>query len=319
MQAVLPIERKGILEDAKIEGYPALNAWWTRANQVWEANRSSERLTLSQQLDYHGKLRGQLPVGAERVAYTKSGMHLAAARVSDPRAIIDHTLYWAAVATAEEGRYLCAILNAVVVTERVRPLMAYGKDERHIDKYVWSLPIPMFDPANALHQRIAVLGRDAEEFVAQVGIGTQHFARQRRLVRDLLAESDVGRAIELAVTQLLDAPGSSQAALADPTEANITALLEAGRTAEARALAAGTRWEAALAPPLTKAAETASATGDLPANLHWVAENATAYRAKWVALKAGSLVASGSSLATLQQELRGRVDRAELTLMQVPA
>jgi hypothetical protein len=54
--------------------------------------------------------------------------------------------------------------------------MSYGKDERDIDKYVWSLPIPMFDPANALHQRIAGLGRDAEEFVAQVGIGTQHFA-----------------------------------------------------------------------------------------------------------------------------------------------
>jgi ABC-type hemin transport system ATPase subunit len=49
-----------------------------------------------------------------------------------------------------------------------------------------------------------------------------------------------------------------------------------------------------------------------------VAENATAYRAKWVALKAGSLVASGSSLDALKQELQSRVDHAELTLMQVP-
>ncbi|MBK6576268.1 MAG: N-6 DNA methylase [Sandaracinaceae bacterium] len=318
MQAVLPIERRGILEESKIEGYPALANWWAESSQLWEAHRSSARLTLMQQLYYHGKLRGQLPVPPERVVYAKAGMHLAAARLSDPRAIIDHKLYWAAITTPEEGQYLCAILNAVVVTERVRPLMSYGKDERDIDKYVWSLPIPMFDPTNPLHQRIAGLGRDAEEFVAQVGIGTQHFASQRRLVRDLLAESNVGRAIEQAVTQLLDAPSASHVALPDPTEANITALLEAGRTTEARALAAGTRWEAVLAPPVTKVAETASATGDLPANLHWVAENATAYRAKWVALKAGSLVASGSSLDALKQELQSRVDHAELTLMQVP-
>ncbi|MEK8170590.1 hypothetical protein NKH77_16240 [Streptomyces sp. M19] len=40
----------------------------------------------------------------------------------------------------------------------VRPLMSYGKDERDIDKAVWELPIPEFDPSDATHARIAEIG-----------------------------------------------------------------------------------------------------------------------------------------------------------------
>lgn len=75
-------------------------------------------------------------------------MHVAAAVVTDPAAIIDHSLYWAPISSPDEGLYLCAILNSPVLTTLVRPLMSYGKDERHVDKYVWKLPIPLYDPTN---------------------------------------------------------------------------------------------------------------------------------------------------------------------------
>src|SRR5262245_55693470 len=46
---------------------------------------------------------------------------------------------------------LCAIMNSAVTSEFLRPLMAYGKDERHIHKNVWQLAIPAYDSKNAMH------------------------------------------------------------------------------------------------------------------------------------------------------------------------
>jgi hypothetical protein len=203
--AVLPTNRKGMLdEENELPFYRGLGSWWGQATAHWQANRSSERLSLRERLDFHRGLSTQLPVPEQRIVYTKSGMHLAAARVTDHRAIIDHKLYWASVSSTEEGRYLCAILNAAVVTQKGRPLMSYGKDERDIDKYVWSLPIPMFDPKNAAHVGLAELGKKAEDEVAALPLeGPKNFVTYRRAVRAHLEQSEVGRAIEAAVGALL--------------------------------------------------------------------------------------------------------------------
>ena len=58
-------------------------------------------------------------------------------------------LYWATAASTAEALYLCAILNSPTFTELVRPFMSYGKDERHFDKHIWQLPIPLYDPTNS--------------------------------------------------------------------------------------------------------------------------------------------------------------------------
>ena len=87
-------------------------------------------------------------------------MYLAAARVSDPSAVIDHKLYWAAVSGIGEARYLTAILNSDVLTQLVRPLQARGEhNPRHFDKYIFRLPIPLYDPGNSEHQQLAELGK----------------------------------------------------------------------------------------------------------------------------------------------------------------
>lgn len=70
-------------------------------------------------------------------------MYLAAARVSDPAAVIDHKLYWATASTIGEAQYLTAILNSDVLTQLVRPLQARGEhNPRDFDKYIFQLPIP---------------------------------------------------------------------------------------------------------------------------------------------------------------------------------
>ena len=204
--AVIPVEGGRLLDgnSERLDLYPGLAAWWRQAESIWLHHRSSDRLALLDQLDYRHKLTQQLPPPASRVAYGKAGMHLAAARIDDSHGLIDHTLYWTATATIEEADYLCAILNSPKTTELVRPLMSYGKDERHIDKYVWQLPIPAYDPADEGHQRLAQLGNAAEREVGELDLDeTAHFPTLRRRIRQHLSTSPTGIVIDELVSELL--------------------------------------------------------------------------------------------------------------------
>jgi hypothetical protein len=118
--------------------------------------------------------------------------------------VIDHTLYWAAAGSDDEALYLCAVLNSPKVTEHVRPLMSYGKDERHIDMAVWRLPIPLYDPDNGQHRRLAELGRQAEAETAALDLDEgKHFPALRRQIRKHLAVSPIGQHIDALVDSLL--------------------------------------------------------------------------------------------------------------------
>ena len=200
---VLPRDAAGWVEPNA--ACPGLAAWWREGEARWLGHRVSEKLTLRGQFDYQQKLAGQFPISPLRVVYTKSGMHLTAAKLAGGRSVIDHTLYWASVRSEDEADYLCALLNAATVTRMVRPLMAYGKDERHIDKHVWRLPVPLFDPENALHVGLVRAARRAEAEVAGREISGGWVAA-RREIRGYLAASAVGREIDGLVATLL-APG----------------------------------------------------------------------------------------------------------------
>lgn len=204
--AVIPRDKSGLMDGQtpRLDEYAGLSKWWRHVESVWEAHRSSDRLSLLQQLDYHRKLSVQFPIQPLRLVYTKSGMHLAAAWIDDQRVIVDHTLYWATMATMDQARYLCAILNAATTTQRVRPLMSYGKDERHIDKFIWNLPIPRFDKKNELHRRIASLGGQVAEVVAELELPEDvHFAALRRHIREALEICEPAQEIERLVAELL--------------------------------------------------------------------------------------------------------------------
>jgi hypothetical protein len=75
------------------------------------------------------------------------GTRIAACRLDDEQAVIDHTLYWATVGSPDEGRYLTAILNSDGLHTRVEPLMSEGLfGKRHVDKYLFAVQFPLFDP-----------------------------------------------------------------------------------------------------------------------------------------------------------------------------
>ena len=204
--AVLPLEGNQILDsdNPHLDFYPDLADWWRRAEGIWNKHRSSERLTLRERLDFRRGLSDQLPTASLRVVYSKAGMHVAAALVNTPSAVIDHKLFWGTVTSHAEGWYLCAILNSPELTQLVRPLMSYGKDERDIDKHVWKLPIPLYNPSDGIHQRLSALGRREAETVAALDLDEKaYFVTLRQHVREALAaHSDASEVADL-VTELL--------------------------------------------------------------------------------------------------------------------
>lgn len=218
---VVPLTRAGEVldgEHSKIDGYPGLATWTRAAEELWAAHGES-KLSLAEQIDHMRKLTQQLPIPPVRVAYAASGMHVSAALVTDPAALIEHAVYWAAVSTVSEGHYVVGILNAPSLTELVRPLMAYGKDERHIDKAVWRLPIPAYDPDDPVHAEIAKLASELADEIKSMTFRSTNFVTIRRDLRKHLAASSSGQRLDTLVGALLgveDDPVPSTVDLAFP-------------------------------------------------------------------------------------------------------
>ncbi len=208
VQAIIPWDGHRLLgeSDMELARNPGLADWLHKCETTWERYRSSDRLTLLGQLDYRRKLSQQFSLTAHRVVYSKSGMYLAATRVSDPTAVIDHQLYWGALADLDEARYLAAILNSSLLTMAVRPMQARGEhNPRHFDKYIFQLPIPQYDSDDAAHVRLVALAERAEQVAAAVTLPNVRFERQRKHIRDALDEDGVAADIDVIVKSLLDA------------------------------------------------------------------------------------------------------------------
>jgi hypothetical protein len=200
-----------------------LQQWWERAEDIWNANRSTDRLSLKQQLDYQSKLTKQLPIIPLRVVYNRAGMHVVAAKITNRRALIASGLYWAAVHSENEANYLCAIMNTPATTDLVRPFMSYGKDERDIHKHIFEVPIPTFDAANAQHAKIGVLGAQAEQLVRTFTLNLNvHFSATRRHIRDFPAQTEVGREIDELACGFRDTPVRPDVLLSSPENSGLS-------------------------------------------------------------------------------------------------
>lgn len=205
-RAVLPLGRDAILTAAQVEDSPGLASWWAQVEADWAAHRKpSEEDPLLTRFDYHAQLSSQLPGAPHRVVYSKAGNTLAAARVSEPDAVIDHKLYWAASSSVAEARYLVAILNSHALLERVTPLQARGLfGARDFDKHIFYVPIPTFDAADEHHVGLAALAEQAEVLASgvQVPVG-ERFQQARARIREELAGSGLTAEIEALVHQIV--------------------------------------------------------------------------------------------------------------------
>jgi hypothetical protein len=205
-EAVIPWDGEHLLNgrDERLDRYRGLAKWWRSAEGVWTENRSSDRLSLIEQLDYRQKLSQQFPAPDLRVLYGASGMYMAAAILGDTTAVIEHELYWGAAASLDEARFLTAILNSTALTLAVRPLQSRGEhNPRHFDKYVWQLPIPLYDASDSAHRWLVALAERAEQVASSVTLLPVRFEALRRRIRHALEEDGVATDIDAIVKTLL--------------------------------------------------------------------------------------------------------------------
>ncbi|MFD7311034.1 N-6 DNA methylase [Promicromonospora sp. NPDC059942] len=202
---VLPLTSDGTIlapDGDTIDRWRGLATWMRQADELWRRH-SAGKMTVPERLDHMKGLSHQIPMPSTRVVYSKAGMHVTAAVLQDTRAVVDHTMYWAAASSPDEATYLVGILNAPSLTDLVRPYMSYGKDERHVDKSVWKLPIPTYDPDNLDHVRLVQLAEKLTDEIAAMEFDTTNFVTQRRRVREYLAASPSGKEVDALVTELV--------------------------------------------------------------------------------------------------------------------
>ena len=200
-------ERRELMdaEKAARRGYPRLAQWLGTTEALWERYKRGT-MTLLEQCDYYGKLSCQFPIAPIRVVYTKAGAKLVAAVVQDRTAIIDHKLYWAAVESLEEARYLCGVLNSEAVRAGVEQYQSQGQwGARDFDKYVFNLPIPRFHKDDQLHHRLADAVRTTEVAAEAVPLEVgEYFIRARKRVRSAIGERGIASKLESLANELLE-------------------------------------------------------------------------------------------------------------------
>jgi len=209
---VVPMENGAVLTAASAEarGHRGLAAWLRDAEAKWSEHSNKNvlgnaRMSLAERVDAMGMLRAQANSTPVRVLYTKAGTRLSACWIEDDDVIVDTKLYWSAAYTLEEAAYVAAAVNSEVVLDRVKDLQPVGqRDPRDFDNLVWTLPIPEFDAAEALHTDLAAAAMHAADVAGRVELPNDaHFTTKRRLIREALAADGVAVTIERLVDALL--------------------------------------------------------------------------------------------------------------------
>lgn len=206
---VIPWDGSELLDgtNPRIENYPGFAEWWIKAEAIWDENKGESSLTLLERVDFRRGLSIQVPTATHRVFYSASGQYLTAARNADEGAVAEHKLYWASASSRDEALYLTAVLNSPALTTVLAPMQSRGEhNPRDFDKLVWRLPIPLFDPENKDHRRLAGLAAQAESVAAATDVGGKRtFQAQRRLIRETLDQAGIAAAIDELVLGLLAA------------------------------------------------------------------------------------------------------------------
>lgn len=198
---VIPHDGEDLYEGSGmlIDAFPGLAEWWRRVERLYDDNKpDTTQHDLIGQINYQSKLKLQFPIAPHRVAYTGRGSTVNAARIRDERVIVDHALYWAPVSSADEGRYLCGILNSAPLANRIEDALSRGLfGARNIHRAPFRVEFPEYDPGDTLHQRVVDLASHAEEVASAVDLeGVTHTATARRRVKDALGGDGVSEELD---------------------------------------------------------------------------------------------------------------------------
>jgi SAM-dependent methyltransferase len=209
---IVPVQDGEVLDSISAEafGHRGLAAWLRDAEGKWNRHSNknpdgSPRVSLQQSLNHLQKLTRQTTRSPIRILYPASGTRLSACWIDEDDVVVDKNAYWSAAESLEEAAFVAAILNSEIVLERVKDLQPVGqRDPRHFDNLVWTLPIPEFDAAEALHLDLAGAALHAADVAARVELPeAAYFTTKRGFIRDALVADGVAETIERLVDALL--------------------------------------------------------------------------------------------------------------------
>ncbi len=213
---VLPLKDKAVwsFRDAFRHGKSELFKWIEKAEEYWK-ERAKSGHSVTEYLDWQGKLSAQTPTGVIKLLYNTSGTHLCSCVIPttepfkfdyDPHwlmiegFIADTTTYWLEFRRPVEAHYLCAILNAPCVDQFIKPFQSKGsfgarkgKGERDIHRRPFEvLPIPAYKPGDPVHKRLAQLSRTCHKKTQawfaehDEGLLSKRIGSLRQEIRELL-------------------------------------------------------------------------------------------------------------------------------------
>ena len=222
-KAALPIDKRNMImptmDDGSGEVDPRklernMERRWATMCRLWDENKGvNDKKTLSQNLDWIGKLSSQLswcgspgdrPI---RLAYTTSG-EPSAALIEDQKAILDTSVYQVTCRDLDEAHYLLAIINSNALAAAVKPFCPtnWARKIRTLHKHIWKLPIPEYDSTVALHRHLSQLGREAADEARQLLKPVPNITprKAREMMRHVWQpSSEVAKHIEGSVAELL--------------------------------------------------------------------------------------------------------------------
>ncbi|MEM2367807.1 MAG: hypothetical protein QXQ50_06190 [Candidatus Bathyarchaeia archaeon] len=190
--AILPIKqvrtgRYMIIQrsDARREGYVNLEKWLSKVEKLWKEKRGEKAKAMSiyNWLDYQGKLTSQNPSKRFKVLYNTSGTYLVSCvaengfrtlRINGMKIrlnglIAEAKTYWYETDDEDEAHYLSSILNSPFLDAAIKPMQSRGAlGPRDIHKKPLEFPIPLYDPDDLTHRKLAELSKQCHKKVAEV-------------------------------------------------------------------------------------------------------------------------------------------------------
>lgn len=155
--------------------------WFSQTEGIWERHRKDAELSFAGRLDYQRTLTSQKVRAKYCVIYNQSGTNISASLVTKNESkrigefpisgyVIDSKTYYHYAKTEDEAHYLVGILNSTFVNEAIKPLQPEGlMGARDIHRRPFeACDIPLFDPKNNLHTRIAETAREAREELLKI-------------------------------------------------------------------------------------------------------------------------------------------------------
>ena len=202
-ECIIPITKNG--NKMELDENALKAKCWKELSAIYASHAGSGSATpqtLIDQIDERKKLSSQIKSSYPSVIYNTSGAHLRASRNESNR-IVNSDCYRVPVKSDEEGLFLCAMLNATVLKER---LAQTRRSDRHFHKHFWSeIPIPRFDSKISVHRELCEWSKKAEAEAQStlIELTSLSIEKKRREMRLALESSEVMSKINKFVYELL--------------------------------------------------------------------------------------------------------------------